>query len=153
MRVIKLWAAVGVMAGVAVGVGAVYTLASAGAQGQKDPPPAKAGDAEAPLKKEMLEEARKVYELNVKQYQAGDGGLAAENLYVWSGRWLEAELDVAADAAARAAALKAHLDRMKDAEKLAAALWKAGQGRAADAAAGRYYRAQAELWLARGRVR
>lgn len=107
---------------------------------------------EAPLKKTMLEEARKVFEQTVARYKNGVAG-AVEELYQWSGRWLEAELDLGADAAARTAALKAHLDRMKEVEKMAVALAKTGQGRDSDAAASRYFRTQAELWLARGRAK
>ncbi len=132
--------------------GAVYRLTGAEPSGQKDPPPAKAADAEAALKKAMLEDARKVYEMDLARYRAGQA-LGGEELYLWSVRWLEADLDLTTDAAAKTTALKAHLDRMKEVEKMAANLAKTGQGRESDAAAGRYYRAQAELWAARGRAK
>jgi hypothetical protein len=173
MRVTKLrTAAVVVMlVGVAVaGTGALFELTAADPRGQKDPPPAKAspaapppeapgvgpagaGDAEGPLKRSMLEEARKVFKESLARYRAGVGPLGVEELYQWSVRWLEGELDLAAGAAERAAALKAHLDRMREVEKMAANLAKAGQGRESDAAAGRYFRAQGELWVARGRAK
>lgn len=135
-----------------VGSGSVFHWAVAGLLEQKDPPPPKA-EAEAVLKKSMLEDARKVFEMNIKRYQTGAGALVAEELYQWSNRWLKAELDLAGDAVARTTALKAHLNRMKEVEKQATTLAKIGQGRDADAAAGRYFRAQAELWVGRGRVR
>jgi hypothetical protein len=150
MRATKLRVAVVVAVSVVVAAGAAYRLASAGFSNPKDDPPAKAGDAEASLKKQMLEEAKKVYESDIKRYQAGQSS-SVEELYLWSGRWLEAELDLAADAAAKTTALKAHLDRMKAVEKSSGAYAKAGQGRESDAAAGRYYRAQAELWVTRRR--
>jgi hypothetical protein len=40
----------------------------------------------------------------------------AEDLHKWSARWLEAECDAATDRAGRAAAARAHLDRMKTLE-------------------------------------
>ena len=119
---------------------------------QKDAPAPKAGDAELPLKKAMLEDARKVYEHDIVRYKSGLI-FSFEELFLWSSRWLEAELELAGDATARTNALKAHLERMKDVEKLSVAMFKVGQGREADAAAGRYYRTQAELWLARGRIK
>lgn len=138
---------------VVVAGGDAYRLALARLPDQKDPPPPKAVEAENALKKTMLEDARKLFEQFVKRHQAGVGALAVEELALWSSRWLEAELDLAADATARATALKAHLDRMKDVEKQATALMKTGQGREADAVAGHYHRTQAELWVARGRMR
>ncbi|MCE9563982.1 MAG: hypothetical protein K8U57_18220 [Planctomycetes bacterium] len=100
----------------------------------------------------MLDDARKVFEQDLARYKNGQS-VAFEDLYQWSSRWLEAELEMAGDAATRTTAFKTHFDRMKDVEKSTAAMVKAGQVREADAAAGRYYRAQAELWLARGRLR
>lgn len=128
----------------------VGPLVSADARTPKEEPPAKTGDAEASLKRQMLDAARKVYEDSTKRYQAGVSA-SVEELYLWSIRWLDAEFDLAADAAAKTTALKAHLERMKQVEKICVAFAKTGQGRQADAAAGRYYRTQAELWVTRGR--
>lgn len=137
---------------IVVGMGSMYRLASADLPDQKKPPLLKVGDAEGALKKTMLEEARKVFELRLTRYQNG-GALEVETLYQWSSRWLEAELDLAADATGKTATLKAHLERMKEVEKSAVARMKAGQGPESDAAAGRYYRTQAEVWLVHGHVR
>lgn len=154
MRLTKhemLW--VTVVAVVVTAAGAAYRLVGAAPSEQKGPPPAKVGDAEAALKKAMLEDARKVYEMDLARYRAGQAPLGGEELHLWSVRWLEADLDLTADATARTAALKAHVDRMKEVEKMATNLAISGQGRESDAAAGRYYRAQAELWAAQGRVK
>jgi hypothetical protein len=104
------------------------------AGGPKDPPPANAEDADGPLKKVMLEDARKVFALDLDRYRAGVGPLVVEELYLWSVRGLEAELDLVTDVAGKTVA-------------------KAGQGRERDAVAARYYSAKAELWVTRGRMK
>ncbi len=138
----------------AVGTGAVYRPATAEPPEPKDPPPAvNAGDTEGSLKKVMLENARKAFEQDLTHLKAMGGDVNPERLYVWSCRWLEAELELTADVTARKAALQNHLNRMRELERMTTALERTGQGRGADAAAGTYFRSQAELWLARGRVR
>lgn len=134
-----------------VSVGSACRLAAEDTPGQKEAPTPK--DTEKALKKALLDDARKVFEQNQVRYQTGAVGIDVELMSNWSIRWLEAELELAADAAGKSAALKAHLGRMKDVEKFATALAKTGQGREADAVAGRYFRTQAELWLARGRMK
>jgi multidrug resistance efflux pump len=106
-------------------------------------------DAELALKKALVDEARKVYEQTVIRFRNGQGA-RPDDLYPWSRRWLEAQLELAGSKEARVAALRDHLDRMKDLEKITKGLADTGQGRTADASAGRFYRIQAELWLARG---
>ena len=76
-------------------------------------------------------------------------GSSAEELYTWSRRWLDAEVDLAANKEEKMAAHQRHLDRMKGLEKIAKAMVVTGQGRASDASAAVYYRTQAELWLTR----
>jgi hypothetical protein len=107
-------------------------------------------DEEGALKKALVEEARKVYQMDLDRLRNLQGA-SAEDLYRWSRRWLEAQLDLAAKGPERLTALREHLARMQDVEQITAVMWKVGQGREADAAAGRYYRAQAALWLARER--
>jgi hypothetical protein len=108
---------------------------------------------ETALKKALVEEARKTYEMDFRRLEAAAGGVTPEGLYRWSRRWLEAQLDPTGIKEDRIAALRDHLKRMRDLEKRTAALAQTGQGTASDASAGRYYRIQAELWLGRGRVR
>jgi EF hand len=103
------------------------------------------------LHKALLEEAQKVYETNEKQFSQGVQGLDAQSVYLWSRRWLEAQLDVVSEMGGNAAEsrvpLTEHLDRMKELERKTAALASTGQGRQADASAARYFRIQAELWV------
>lgn len=113
------------------------------------PVPSTATEAERSLQKTMLKEASKAFEQSVQQYKTS-GGFCVEEIYRWSCRWLEAEWDLANDAAGRSAALKAHLERMADLAKNAEASAKVGVGRDVDAASARYFRAQAELWVTRG---
>ncbi|OWK40800.1 hypothetical protein [Fimbriiglobus ruber] len=154
MRVSKqrAWWAMAAAVGVAIG-GLVYRLPAEEPADRKDAPPARGANADAAVKKAILEDARQVYEMNQKRYRALEGPVVVEDTYLWSVRWLEAELDLAADAAAKTAALKGHLERMREVEKMAANQAKAGQGRQSDAVAGHYHRTRAELWLARGEIK
>jgi hypothetical protein len=148
-RTVSAAAVAVVVAAAGVGLGPILTIAS----GQNAPLPAKGGAGEEPLKKAMQDEARTVYEQIVQRYGAGAAVPDPEELHRWSVRWLEAGLDLAGDAAARTAALRAHMTRMQDVEKLTKAAADTGVGRTSDAAAGRFFRAEAELWVARGRTR
>ncbi len=103
---------------------------------------------EAGLKKALVETAQKTYEQNLALMK-GLQGVSAEELYSWSRRWLDAEVDLAGNKEERVAAHQRHLDRMKDLEKVLKNLAITGQGRQSDATAGTYYRTQAELWLTR----
>jgi hypothetical protein len=152
MRLISIWNAVIVLV-LAVVLGPDCRFASGEEPQKKDSPEPKLADPEKSLKQALLEDARKVFEMNLARYQAGNGGLDVEAMSSWSTRWLEAEIDVAADATAKTSAFKAHLSRMKEVEKSATALAKTGQGREADALAARFFRNQAEIWLARGRTK
>jgi RNA polymerase sigma factor (sigma-70 family) len=142
--------------GAGVGTGVAFGLKAVEQPGAAERPKEAAGQraqaegAEAALKKALVEEARKVYEQDVRQLKVAFD-IAAEDVYRWSRRWLEAQMDLAVNKEERMAALRDHLGRMKDLEKVMTAAARAGQRREADAAAGRYYRAQAELWLARAK--
>jgi hypothetical protein len=131
------------------GSGAAYLLASGGSQERKDSSSASNAEKEASLRKAIVEDAGKVYDLTLKWHNEG-GPVSFEDLNRWSVRWLEAELDLAKDADAKTTALKAHLERTKEAETQAVERSKMGVGRVSDPAGCRYFRAQAELWLAHG---
>lgn len=150
MWINKLWLAVVVAISVAL-IESICCPGLAGPPEKKDSPAPT--DAEKTLKKSMLDDARKVFEQNLLRFQSGAGPKDVELMYNWSTRWLDVEFDLAVDAAGKTDALKAHLNRMKDLEKSATALAKIGEGRESDAIASRYYRTQAELWLARGRTK
>ncbi len=103
---------------------------------------------ETELKKELVAAAETTYKQDLARIK-GLQGSSVEELYTWSHRWLDAELDLAANKDERVAAHQRHLDRMKDLEKMAKAMAVTGQGRQSDATAAAYYRTQAELWLTR----
>jgi hypothetical protein len=73
-----------------------------------------------------------------------------EAIYTWSVRWLTAQLDAGAKAPA---ALEDHLQRMKDLEAAVTAKVQAGTAAKADTLAAAYFRAEAELWAARKKLR
>lgn len=98
------------------------------------------------LKKALVETAKTTYEQNLAHMKGLEAN-SPEDLYVWSRRWLDAEVDLAANKDERVAAHQRHLDRMKDLEKILKNFATTGQGRQSDATAGTYYRTQAELWL------
>ena len=100
--------------------------------------------------KELLQSrlgaARKVYELNLQKLQAGEAALDTGFLS-WSQRWLDAELALSDNRADRVVALRAHLGRAKELEKIATTHMKAGQGRELDTQAATYFRIDAEIQL------
>ena len=104
--------------------------------GQKVPPQ---------LAKARLDAARQAYEGYWRRLRSDRGG-DPEKCYSWSRRWMEAQQALGAGKAAEQAA-QAHLERMKELEKLLAALARTGQGTQADADAAQYYRVEAEIWL------
>lgn len=99
------------------------------------------------LAKERLDTARKTYEgywLRLRNRQS----VGPETIYTWSLRWLRAQQALGAGKAGKPVALQAHLDRMKDLEKLWEAYARTGQGSQTDADAAQYFRIEAEIWLA-----
>ena len=113
--------------------------------------PLSADPAPAPqaIPKELLEKrldaARKVYQQNLTRLKGGQG-LPSE-LYGWSERWLEAELALVDKKDDRAKALRDHLDRTREVERMVGDFAKVRQGRQADADAATYYRLEAEICL------
>lgn len=113
---------------------------------------AQQNDAVEQLKKQLLEAARKTYELELSRFrnlQVGD----MEQVSRWSRRWLEAQLALAADRDARLTAYRAHLERMRGLQKVASALGKAGQATPSYVTAAEYGRVQAELWLEQAKAK
>jgi len=94
-----------------------------------------------------LQAARNVFEQHLARLKAGQG-LPSE-LFGWSEHWVDAEIALSGKAAERAEALKGHLARIREVERMAVAYAKAGQGRQADADAAIYYRLEAEIRLLR----
>jgi multidrug efflux pump subunit AcrA (membrane-fusion protein) len=116
------------------------------------PAAADAADVKA-LARARREAAEKVYGALLKQRQLGLAGADAEQFYLWSRRWLEAQRDASGTKEERLAALEAHLQRMTDVQKVAAQLAKAGQAPTWQGAAADFYRTEAELWLAQEKAR
>ncbi len=71
------------------------------------------------------------------------------HVYYWSRLVLDARRDLGETPADRIAALKAHLVRMQKMEDLIKRIRRLGFGLSADVGATRFYRLEAEYWLAR----
>lgn len=101
------------------------------------------------VSRELLEKrqetARKVYQQNLSQFQAGQ--LHPAELFGWSERWLEADLALAATKEDRTKAFQSHFERVRGQERTAIAYAKSGQARQADADAATYHRLEAEIRL------
>lgn len=117
------------------------------AQPPKPAPKAEAAPVARKVPKELLEKrleaVQAVFEQNQKRMQAGQG-LPVE-LLGWSERWLDAELALKDKKADRIAALKAHVNRTRELERLLATHARIGQGKTSDAAAATYERTNAEI--------
>jgi hypothetical protein len=100
-----------------------------------------AGRAPGKLQRARSTAAARAYAMYSMQFKGGQGTLDA--VYRWSLRWRLSETGRKADAA--------HLKRMKTLAAGVKAKHSAGMVSAADAAAARYYVAEAELWAASGR--
>jgi hypothetical protein len=111
---------------------------------------ASADDAKpAELAKARVEAARNVYEGMLERARIDARfALDPEKLYLWSRRWMEAEQAVAAEKAGRVAALQAHLARMKKLEANFEERRKNGTAPAYEVPQARFYRLEAEMWLA-----
>jgi hypothetical protein len=131
--------------GVIVAAGGFFAFRLAAGE-QKEAATGPAGEKPAALQKGLLEAARKAYEFDALRSRNAEA-VSPEEIYLWSRRWVEAEVDLAKTKGARVDAHRDHLDRMKTLEARTKALAAAGQGREGDAVAGRYFRIQAELWL------
>lgn len=99
---------------------------------------------------ELLEAARSAYEFHKVLYENARGP-AAEDLYLWSKRWMTAERDLDPAAAEAAKAVKAHVERMEQLEALTKSRHEAGRAHGGAVTAAKYYLIEARLMLARTR--
>jgi RNA polymerase sigma factor (sigma-70 family) len=155
MRTTKWTVAVALVVGLALagaGAGAFAHSQQAQEPPKKSEAPAAGPAKEDTLKKDLVEAARKTYEENRKLLRVSQE-IRVEELYRWSRRWLEAELELGGGKDRREAALRAHHDRMKELAKFAHSQVDAGLAWTSDASAADFYRTQAELWLARGQAK
>jgi hypothetical protein len=126
-------------------IGLVLGLTSQVSAADADPKPAE-------FAKAKLSAARKAYESYWKGRKEGVG-FDAETLYRWSRRWLDSQREVNSAKGDQLTAVKAHLERMKDLEKFVKQLVASGSkdGTLAQAAAGEFFRLEAELWLSQAK--
>ena len=110
-------------------------------------PPDGEPTAVANLAKARYEAALAQYDLEWTYFQQNRTG--SLHVYVWSRLVLEARRDMGENQAERIAALKAHLARMQKLEDLVKRIRRLGFGLSADVGATRFYRVEAEYWLAR----
>jgi hypothetical protein len=113
-------------------------------------PTAKEGLTGKALIEARLATARDVYHGGINLWQHDRADLADAPL--WSRRWMDEELRLAADQAARLAAIAAHLDRVRSIEKVAESRKAAARGTEVDVLKARYYRLEAEEMLADARA-
>lgn len=121
------------------------------AEEQKEGATKPGAEQQTSLKKGLLEAARKVYEFEAVRFRNREG--SSSELYLWSRRWLEAQVDLSEAKGERIDAYRDHFERMKTLEKSTKAFAISGQGREADAVGARYFRIQAELWLEQAKVK
>jgi hypothetical protein len=103
------------------------------------------------LLEKRVEAARKVYEQKKTRLQSGQG-LPAE-LFDWSERWLDAELALRDKKDERVKALRDHLDRTRELERMMQASARAGLGVQADVEAATFFRLGAEIRLVKEGVK
>jgi hypothetical protein len=101
-----------------------------------------AGTPEAKLAEARLDAAHKSYDGLVARWKRGQATL--DEVFAWSVRWLDAELEptVGADIDR---ALRDHAKRMHDVETVVAAQYKRGLATSADVAMTAYYRLDADM--------
>jgi hypothetical protein len=120
-------------------------------------PKASPSRAVASLAKERFEWAKEAYDRVAEDNKRG--GFNPEILYLWSKRLLRPQRAIARNKDEEVAAYRAHVKRMADVEKFANELFVpprrpgeiVGHITPAQLAAARFYRAEAELWLARAK--
>ncbi len=128
---------------VVVAVGASILVSAAPESAVRAKP---AANVPRELLEQRLEAARNVFRQNLQRLQ-GREAVCDDAFLAWSKHWLDAELALTDKPAERIAALKAHVERMKELEKIATVYAKTGQGRESDAQAATYSRLDAEIRL------
>jgi hypothetical protein len=117
--------------------------------GGPEPPSAKVSPD---LLKARLDAARKTYDWLAKNYIESRPPLG-ELLYRWSCRWLEAERDISTRQEDVLAAYRAHLNRMRELERVARDRFRNRFVPVEESTAAQFYRAEAEIWLERAKNR
>jgi hypothetical protein len=102
------------------------------------------------LLKARLEAAEEAYRLSLAsfmQLRGGQLGSNPESIALWSQRILEAKRPLCKDKQEEIAAVREHLDRLKDLEAKTQKYEEAGLGKRQDLLAVRYHRSEAEIML------
>lgn len=103
---------------------------------------------DTPLPQRRVAAARFAYEQSVVEPpKTGMARASAEDTYLWSRRWMEAEQDAAVDRPAALAAAEAHRARMTELAGRVKAMREAGQASAAELACAEFYQIDA-AWAA-----
>jgi hypothetical protein len=102
------------------------------------------------LLKARVDAARRTYEALAKNYIESRPPLA-ELLYRWSCRWLDAERHLSARQSDQVAACQAHLNRMKEVERVTKDRFRNRYVPIEEDSAAQFYRVEAEIWLAEAR--
>jgi hypothetical protein len=98
------------------------------------------------LRKAKVEAARETYQVIWKNYKDGLAP-AVEFPYRWSRRWLEAERELTNGKAEQVGVCKAHLERMREMERIERELRRSRLNPVNELTAAEYYRVEAEIWL------
>ena len=127
------------------GAGLVLLLAAAAASA---PPPPASTEPVVPvtLSRARVDAARKTYAVLASDYRLGWLPWS-EPVYRWSRRWLDAERDLASRDEERLAAVKAHLQRMRDLDRITQARFRRQDTTVDESTAAQYFRLEAEVWL------
>jgi hypothetical protein len=104
------------------------------------------------LLKARLDAARKTYGWLAKNYVESRPPLG-ELLYRWSCRWLEAEREISTRQEDVLAAYRAHLNRMRELERVARDRFRNRFVPVEEDTAAQFYRVEAEIWLERAKNR
>jgi len=108
----------------------------------------------APLAQRRVAAAKSAYELLVVEPpKRGEARASAEDTYLWSKRWMEAEQDAAADRPAALAAAETHLTRMTELAQRAKTQYEAGQAGMGQVSCAEFYQLDAEWSAAKYRAK
>jgi hypothetical protein len=97
------------------------------------------------LRKQKLAAARETYQVHHKLYLAGKSDI--ETVCIWSQRWMDAAKDASEGKAGPVPHMQAHLERLRDLEKVAEARFDAGKVPVTDPLTVQYYRIEAQIQL------
>jgi RNA polymerase sigma factor (sigma-70 family) len=117
---------------------------------RKEKPKSAARSAERTrLLKAKADAAKAMWQARWQEFLTGR--TTVDFLLPWSRHWLEAQLALSDNKADRVAAYQAHLDRMREAEKVTKAKFEAGQIAVSQYGQTTFHRLEAELWLLEAR--